>query len=60
MKRVFSAEGAARMKAWRVEVQQGTAGQAKWLEYGLSERKAETTGLEKQDGPKPQRAGRRQ
>ena len=30
------------MKAWRVEVQQGTAGQAKWLEYGLSERKSET------------------
>lgn len=32
-----------------MEVQQGTAGQAKWLEYGLSERKSETPGLEKQD-----------
>ena len=37
------------MKAWRVEVQQETASQAKWLEYGLSERKSETPGLEKQD-----------
>lgn len=45
------------MKAWRVEVWQGPAGQAKWLEYGLSAIKSETSGLQQRGGPEPRRAG---
>lgn len=42
------------MKAWRVEVRQGPAGQAKWLGYGLSQRKSETIGLQQRAALNPE------